>query len=197
MTKFADRLPEKLPLELPPRRGVDHAIELVPSANPLARAPYKMSPHHLTELHARLRDLLEVGHLQPSKSPFGVPVLFQKKKDRSLKLCVDYRALNKLTIRNRYLVPNADNLFDRLGTARIFSKLDLKSGYHQVRIKKRDKPKTACITRYGSFDFTVMPFGLTDAPATFCTLMNSIFQPYLNVFVVVYLDDILIYNHSM
>ena len=124
-------------------------------------------------------------------------MLFQRKQDGSLRLCIDYRALNKVTIKNKYPIPLIADLFDRLGRAKYFSKLDLRSGYHQVRIAEGDEPKTTCVTRYGSFEWLVMPFGLTNAPATFCTLMNKIFHPYLDRFVVVYLDDIVVYSNSL
>ncbi|KAL9250909.1 Retrovirus-related Pol polyprotein from transposon 17.6-like protein [Drosera capensis] len=132
--------------------------------------------------------------LHPS---YGAPVLFQKKKDGSLRLCIDYRALNKVTIENKYPISLIADLFDQLGRARYFTKLDLRSGYYQVRIAEGDEAKTTCVTRYGSFEFLVMPFGLTNAPATFCTLMNNIFHPYLDKFVVVYLDDIVVYSATL
>jgi hypothetical protein len=141
--------------------------------------------------------LLEVGFIQPSKVPYGAPVLFKKKKDGSLRMCVDYRALNKITVKNKYLVPLIQDLFNRLSRATYFTKLDLRSGYWQVHIVEEDEPKTTCVTQYGSFEFLVMPFGLTNAPATFCNLMNDVFYDYINRFVVVYLDDILVYSESL
>ena len=135
--------------------------------------------------------------MRPAKAPYGAPVLFQKKNDGSMRLCIDYHALNKITVRNRYPLPIINDLFDRLHGAKYFSKLDLRSGYYQVRIAKGDEPKTTCVTRYGAFEFLVMPFGLTNAPATFCTLMNQVFHEYLNKFVVVYLDDIVVYNSTL
>ncbi|TYK22018.1 RNA-directed DNA polymerase-like protein [Cucumis melo var. makuwa] len=135
--------------------------------------------------------------MQGEKAPYGAPVLFQKKKDGSSRLCIDYRALNKLTVRNKYPLPIITDLFDRLHGAKYFSKLDLRSGYYQVRIAEGDEPKTTCVTRYGAFEFLVMPFGLTNAPATFCTLMNQVFHEYLDKFVVVYLDDIVVYSTTM
>ena len=135
--------------------------------------------------------------IQPSKAPYGAPVLFQKKHDGSLWMCIDYRALNKVTVKNKYPIPLIADLFDQLGRTRYFTKLDLRSGYYQVRIAEGDEPKTTCVTRYGSYEFLVMPFGLTNAPATFCTLMSKIFHPYLDKFVVVYLDDIVIYSNTL
>lgn len=197
LEEFKDVMPPSLPKELPPKREVDHKIELVPGATPPSAVPYRMAPPELEELRRQLKELLDAGYIQPSKAPYGAPVLFQKKKDGTLRLCIDYRALNKITIKNKYPIPLIDDLFDRLGDARWFSKLDLRSGYYQVRIAEGDEPKTACVTRYGSFEFLVMPFGLTNAPATFCTLMNRVFHPFLDKFVVVYLDDIVIYSKTL
>ncbi|KAJ7951825.1 Retrotransposon protein, putative, Ty3-gypsy subclass [Quillaja saponaria] len=179
------------------REGIDHEIELVPGIKPPAKAPYRMAPPELAELRKQLNELLESGFIRPSKAPFGAPVLFQKKQDGSLRMCVDYRALNKVTVRNSYPIPLIADLFDQLSGAKYFTKLDLRSGYYQVRIAERDEPKTTCVTRYGAFEFLVMPFGLTNAPATFCTLMNQVFRGYLDKFVVVYLDDIVIYSSTL
>ncbi|XP_008230434.1 PREDICTED: uncharacterized protein K02A2.6-like [Prunus mume] len=132
-----------------------------------------------------------------NRAPYGALVLFQKKREGTLRLCIDYRALNKVTIKNKYPIPLIADLFDQLGRARYFTKLDLRSGYYQVRIAPGDEPKTACVTRYGSYEFLVMPFGLTNAPATFCTLMNKVFHPFLDKFVVVYIDDIVVYSNSL
>ncbi|KAH9723181.1 Endonuclease [Citrus sinensis] len=190
-------MPPELPKKLPPPREVDHAIELEQGVKPPALAPYCMAPPELEELRRQLKDLLDAGYIRPSKASFGAPILFQKKKDGSLRMCIDYRALNKITIKNKYLIPLIADLFDQLGKARYFTKLDLRSGYYQVRIAKGDEPKTTCTIRYGSFEFLVMPFGLTNAPATFCTLMNKVLQPFLDRFVVVYLDDIVVYSTTL
>jgi len=176
---------------------MDHRIELELDAKPPARAPYRMSPPELAELRKELDELLQGGLVRPSKAPFGAPVLFQKKHDGSLRMCVDYRALNKVTMKNKYPIPLVADLFDQLGGAKYFSKLDLRSGYWQVRIAEDDVEKTACVTRYGAYEFLVMPFGLTNAPATFCTLMNNVFKDYLDKFVVIYLDDIIIYSNKL
>ncbi|RVW96014.1 RNA-directed DNA polymerase-like [Vitis vinifera] len=197
LDEFKDVMPPELPKRLPPRREEDHKIELEPETKPPAMGPYRMAPPELEELRRQLKELLDAGFIQPSKVPYGAPVLFQKKHDGSLRMCIDYRALNKVTVKNKYPIPLIVDLFDQLGRARYFTKLDLRSGYYQVRIAEGDEPKTTCVTRYGSYEFLVMPFGLTNAPATFYTLMNNIFHPYLDKFVVVYLDDIVIYSNTL
>ena len=197
LDEFKDVMPSELPKKLPPRREEDHKIELESGAKPPAMGPYRMAPLELEELRRQLNDLLDAGFIQPYKAPYGAPVLFQKKHDGPLRMCIDYRALNKVTVKNKYPIPLIADLFDQLGSAKFFTKLDLRSGYYQVRIAKGDEPKTTCVTRYGSYEFLVMPFGLTNAPATFCTLMNKIFHPFLDKFVVVYLDDIVIYRNTL
>lgn len=194
---FKDVFPDELPTGLPPKRGVDHEIVLVPGANPPSRAPYRMSVRELQELKKQLDENLKQGFIRPSRSPFGSPVLFVKKKDGTMRLCVDYRALNKVTVKNKYPLPSISDLLDQLQGAKIFTKIDLRSGYHQIRIAENDIPKTAFRTRYGHFEFLVLPFGLTNAPATFMQLMQEIFHPYLDRFVIVYLDDILVYSRSL
>ncbi|KAA0041284.1 uncharacterized protein E6C27_scaffold128G002760 [Cucumis melo var. makuwa] len=146
LDEYKDIMPAELPQKLPLRREVDHEIELEPGAKPPAMAPYRMAPPELEELRRQLKELLDGGYIQPSKAPYGAPVLFQKKKDGSLRLCIDYMALNKITIKNRYPIPLIADLFDQLGNARWFSKIDLRSGYYQVRIKQGDEAKTACVT---------------------------------------------------
>ncbi|XP_047267518.1 uncharacterized protein LOC124897941 [Capsicum annuum] len=192
-----DVMLEELPKRLPPRSKVDHEIELVPGAKPPAMTPYQMSPSELEELRKQLKELLKSDHIRPSKAPFRAPVLFQKKKGGTLRLCIDYHALNKVTVKNKYLIPLIADLFDRLGQAKVFTKMDLRKGYYQVRIAEGDEAKMTCVTRYGSYEWMVMPFGLTNAPVTFFTLMNRIFQPYLDQFLVIYLDDIVVYSSSM
>ena len=150
-----------------------------------------MAPAELKELKEQLKDLLEKGFIRPSHSPWGAPVLFVKKKDGSLRMCIDYRQLNRVTVKNRYLLPRIDDLFDQLHGASHFSKIDVRSGYHQVKVRECDIPKTAFRTRYGHYEFVVMSFGLTNAPAIFMDLMNRVFKPYLDSFVVVFIDDIL------
>ncbi len=176
LDEFPDVMPKDLPEDLPPRRRVDDVIELMPGVAPPAKAPYQMSHEELKELKVQFEELLAKGYIKLNKSPYGAPVLFVHKKDGTLKMCVDYRALNKAMVKNRYPLPRIDDLFDRLLGTNVFSKIDLHSGYYQIRIAKWDEKKTICRTRYGSYEFLVMPFGLTNALATFCTLMNDIFR---------------------
>ncbi|KAA0055406.1 RNA-directed DNA polymerase-like protein [Cucumis melo var. makuwa] len=163
--KYRDVMPDSLPKSLPPRRMIDHEIELVSGAKPTMKNAYRMAPPEFAELWKQLDELLNAGFIRPAKALYGAPVLFQKKKDGSLRLCIDYRVLNKLT--------------------------------YQVRIAEGGEPKTTYVTRYGAFEFLLMPFGLTNAPVTFCTLMNQVFHEYLDKFVVVYLDDIVVYSTTM
>eukprot|EP00253_Pinus_taeda_P011491 PITA_11491 len=194
--EFADVFPEEIP-GLPPKRNIDFTIELIPDAAPVSRAPYRMSVPELTELKMQLQKLLDKNYIRPSVSPWGAPVLFVKKKDGTLRMCIDYRQLNKLTIKNKYPLPRIDELFDQVKGATVFSKIDLRSGYHQIRIKEEDIAKTAFRTRYGHYEFVVLPFGLTNAPATFMCLMNSIFHQYLDRFVLIFIEDILIYSRTV
>ena len=193
--KFTDVFPEEI-TGLPPDREVDLAIELMPGTAPISRAPYRMAPLELKELKEQLQTLLDQGFIRPSVSPWGAPVLFVRKKDGSMRLCIDYRMLNHATVKNRYPLPRIDDLFDQLSLAVVFSKIDLRSGYYQLRIRAEDIPKTAFRTRYGHYEFLVMPFGLTNAPATFMDLMNRVFNQYLDQFVIVFVDDILVYSSS-
>lgn len=195
LTEFTDVF-QKITNKLPPKRAVDFKIETVPGSEPPSQSTHRMSYPELDELKRQLEEYLEHGWIQPSSSPYGAPILFVKKKDGSMRMCVDYRALNKITIKNRYPLPRIDELFDRLQGAKYFSKIDLRSGYHQIRIADEDIPKTAFRTRYGHFEFLVLPFGLTNAPATFMTLMHDIFRPYLDDFIVIYLDDILVFSKT-
>ncbi|KAL0543736.1 hypothetical protein IC582_018840 [Cucumis melo] len=192
---YPDVFPEELP-GLPPHREVEFAIELEPGTVPISRAPYRMAPAELKELKVQLQELLDKGFIRPSVSPWGAPVLFVKKKDGPMRLCIDYRELNKVTVKNRYPLPRIDDLFDQLQGATVFSKIDLRSGYHQLRIKDEDIPKTAFRSRYGHYEFIVMSFGLTNAPAVFMDLMNRVFREFLDTFVIVFIDDILIYSKT-
>ena len=155
-----------------------------------------MTPTELKELKIQLQDLTDKSFIQASTSLWGAPVLFVQKKDDTLRLCIDYRKLNRVTIKNKYQLPCIDDLFDQLKGSRYFSKIDLRSGYHQLRIRAEDVAKTAFRTRYGHYEFLVMPFGLTNAPAAFMDLMNRIFSPFLDQFVVTFIDDILIYSRT-
>ncbi|CAA0826122.1 Uncharacterized mitochondrial protein AtMg00860, partial [Striga hermonthica] len=193
--EFVDVFPDELPGG-PPDRQVEFSIDLIPGAGPISKAPYRMAPKELQELKAQIQELLRLGFIRPSVSPWGAPVLFVKKKDRSMRMCIDYRDLNRLTIKNKYPLPRIDDLFDQLRGACVFSKIDLRSGYHQLKIKESDIAKTAFRTRYGHYEFVVMPFGLSNAPAVFMDLMNRIFYSYLDQFVIVFIDDILVYSKS-
>ncbi|GKA70460.1 putative reverse transcriptase domain-containing protein, partial [Tanacetum coccineum] len=192
---FLEVIPEDLP-GIPPARQVKFRIDLIPGAAPVARAPYRLAPSEMKELSDQLKELSDKGFIRPSSSPWGAPVLFVKKKDGSFRMCIDYRELNKLTVKNRYPLPRIDDLFDQLQGSSIYSKIDLRSGYHQLRVREEDIPKTAFRTRYGHYEFQVMPFGLTNAPAVFMDLMNRVCKPYLDKFVIVFIDDILIYSKN-
>ncbi|GJW87891.1 putative reverse transcriptase domain-containing protein [Tanacetum coccineum] len=193
--EFPDVFPKDLP-GLPPVRQVEFQIDLIPGAAPVARTPYRLAPSKMQELSNQLQELTDRGFIRPSTSPWGAPVLFVKKKDGSFRMCIDYRELNKLTIKNRYPLPRIDDLFDQLQGSSVYSKIDLRSGYHQLRVREEDIPKTAFRTRYGHYEFQVMPFGLTNAPAVFMDLMNRVCKPYLDKFVIVFIDDILIYSRN-
>ncbi|GJS54300.1 reverse transcriptase domain-containing protein [Tanacetum coccineum] len=181
---------------LPPIREMKFRIELIHGATPVAKSPYRLAPSELEELSGQQKELQDKGFIRPSSSPWGAPVLFIKKKDGSFRMCIDYKELNKLTVKNRYPLPRIDDLFDQLQGSQFFSKIDLRSGYHQLRVHKDDIPKTAFRTRYGHFEFTVMPFGLTNAPAIFMDFMNRVCRPYLDKFVIVFIDNILIYSKT-
>jgi hypothetical protein len=168
----------------------------MPGVAPVSKAPYRMSTPELKESQLQLEKLLKKGYIHPSVSTWGVLVLFVKKKDETLRMCIDFRQLNKVTVKNKYPLSRIDDLFDQLKGAKIFSKIDLKSRYHQVRIKDEDINKTTIRTRYGHYEFTVVPFVLSNAPAVFMCLMNGVFRDYLDNFVIVFLDDILVYSKS-
>jgi hypothetical protein len=169
----------------------------MPGVAPLTKAPYRMSHEELKELKVQLEELLAKGYIKPSKSPYGAHVLFVHKKDETLRMCMDYRVFNKVTMKNRHPLPQTNDLFNRLLRAKMFNRIDLRSGYYQIRIAEGNEEKIACCIRYGSYEFLVMPFGLTNAPATFYTLMNDIFWEWLDDFVVIYIDNILVYSNFM
>ena len=195
--EYKDIFPEQLPKGTPPSRVVEHVINVEPGSKPSYRPPYRLGPAEQDELEEQIKDLLAQGFIRPSCSPYGAPVLFVPKKDGRWRMCVDYRALNKQTIKDRYPLPRIDLLLDRLGQARVFSKLDLAQGYHQIAMAHDSVEKTAFCTNIGQWEYLVMPFGLCNAPSTFQRLMNDVFKQELNSFILVYLDDILIYSHSV
>ena len=195
MEEFPDVFPDDLP-GMPPDRDIEFIIELLPGTAPIAKRPYRMGVNELEELKKQLKELQEKGFIRPSSSPWGAPVIFVDKKDGSQRMCVDYRSLNEVTIKNKYPLPRIDDLFDQLRGAHVFSKIDLRSGYHQLKIRNSDIPKTAFTTRYGLYEYTVMSFGLTNAPAYFMYLMNKVFMEFLDKFVVVFIDDILIFSKT-
>ena len=158
----------------------------------MSRAPYRMTPTELKELKSQLQELLDKDFIQPNVSTWGAPILFVKKKYDKLRMYIDYRIINKVTVKNKYPLPKIEDLFDQLKGVGVFSKIDLRSRYYQLRVKDVDVPKTAFRTRYGHYEFLVMPFGLTNAPAPFMDLMNTVFRPYVDQFVVVFIDDILV-----
>jgi hypothetical protein len=193
--EFPDVFLDDLP-GLPPDRDVEFVIELKSGTAPISRRAYRMPPNELAELKDQLQELRDKGFIRPSSSPWGCPTLFVKKKDQTLRMCVDYRPLNEVTIKNKYSLPRIDLLFDQLAGAKVFSKIDLRLGYHQIKIQPEDIPKTAFTTRYGLYEYLVMSFGLTNAPAHFMYMMNSVFMPELDKFVVVFIDDIPVYSKS-
>ncbi|GJT85268.1 putative reverse transcriptase domain-containing protein [Tanacetum coccineum] len=192
---FPDVFPEDLS-SLPPTRRVKFQINLIPGDAPVARVPYRLAPSEMKELSKQLKELSDKGFIRPSSLPWGAPVLFFKKKDGSFRMCIDYRELNKLTVKNRYPLLRIDDLFDQLQGSSVYLKINLRSGYHQLRVREEDIPKTAFITRYGYYEFQVMPFGLTNAPAVFMDIMNRVCKLYLDKFVIVFIDDILIYSKN-
>jgi hypothetical protein len=195
VNEFFDVFPEEL-AGMPPDWDIEFVIELKPSTAPIYKTSYRMATPEIAELKEHIKELLQQGFIHPSSSPWGAPVIFVSKKDGTQRLCVDYHALNEVTIKNNYPLPRIDDLFDQLCGACVFSKIDLRSGYHQLKIRECDIPKTGFILRYGLYEYTVMSFGLTNAPAYFIYLMNKVFIEYLDKFVVVFIDDILIYSKS-
>jgi hypothetical protein len=195
VSEFPDVFPKELP-GVPPEWKVEIAIKLLPGTAPISKRAYRVSGPELVELKKQIDELSDKGYIMPSTSPLAAHVLFVEKKDGTRRMCIDYQALNEVTIKNKYPLPRIEDLFDQLRGASVFSKIDLGSGYHQLRIRPSDILKTAFITKYGLYEFTVMSFGLTNAPAFFMNMMNCVFMDYLDKFVVVFIDDILIYSQS-
>src|SRR4051812_41647461 len=193
--EYPDVFPDVLP-GMPPDRDIDFIIELIPGTGPIAQRPYSMNPSELAELKKKLDAMLKIGLIQPSVSPWRSPVLFVDKKDGGNRLCMDYQKLNEVTIKNKYPLLKIEDLFDQLTGAKVFSKIDLRTSYHQLKIHAEDIPKTAFTTSYGLYEYTVMSFGFTNAPAYFKNLMDKIFMDLLDKFVIVFIDDILIYSKS-
>jgi hypothetical protein len=195
VSEYPDVFLEELPV-MTPDREIEFVIELVPGTAPIFKRPYRMAAIQLAEHKEQLQELLDKRYIHPSAPPWGAPVIFVLKKDGTQRMCVDYRSLNEVTIKNKCPLPRIDDLFDQLKGACVFSKIDLRSGYHQPKIRASDIPKTAFITRYGLYEYTVMSIGLTNAPAYFMYLMNKVSMEYLDKFVVVFINDILIFSKN-
>jgi len=195
LSEFMDVFQE--PQELPPQRSVDHSISLVDDSKPIHQRPYRLAHHQKNAMEELIQHLLQAQMIRPSVSPYSSPVILVKKKDATWRLCVDFRQLNSNTIKNKYPIPIIEDLLDELFGAKVFSKIDLRSGYHQIRMSEQDIQKTAFTTHMGHFEYLVMPFGLTNAPATFQTLMNNVLAQFLRKFALVFFDDILIYSKSL
>ncbi|KAH0776558.1 hypothetical protein KY290_007969 [Solanum tuberosum] len=181
---------------MPLDRDIDFCIDLEPNTRPISIPSYRMALTELRELKAQIQELLEKGFIHPSTYLWGAPVLYFKKKNGSMRMCINYRQLNRVTIRNKYPLPKIDDLFDQFQGTLVFSKIDRRSGYHQLMIRHEDVPKRAFRTRYGHYEFLVMLFGLTNVSAAFMSLMNGVFKPFLDSFVIIFIDDILVYSKS-
>ena len=197
LAEYRDVFKDELPKGPPPKREVVHSIEVQSGSEPTYRTPYRLRPAEQDELEEQVKSFLAQGFIHPSQSPYGAPVLFVPKKDGRWRMCIDYRTLNRQTIKDRYPLPRIDTLLDRLGSAKVFTKLDLASGYHQISMDEGSIYRTAFTTSLGQWEFLVMPFGLCNAPATFQRLMNNVFAVEINQFILVYLDDILVFSISV
>ncbi|MCO5599657.1 hypothetical protein L7F22_053762 [Adiantum nelumboides] len=197
LNQFQDVFIDDIPRELPPKQGDDdHMIELIPGSSPPNKPPYRVSQAQQEEIMRQVSKLVEKGTVRPTSSPFCSPVLLVQKKDGTYRMCVDYRALNRITIKNRFLLPRVEDLFDKLQGSTYFSRIDLKSGYHQIRIVNEDIVKTAFCTTFGLYEYLIMPFGLTNALATFNHMMERIFRPHRN-FTGVFFNDVIIYSKTI
>jgi hypothetical protein len=195
VNEFSDVFPEELSGMLPDR-DIEFVIELKLGTAPIYKTLFRMTTPELAELKEHIKEVLKKGFIYPSSSWWGAPVIFVPKKDGTQRFCVNYRALNEVTVKNKYLLPRINDLFDQLCDACVFSKINLWLGYHQLKVRECDIPKTAFVSRYGLYEFTVMSFGLTNAPAYFIYMMNKVFMEYLDKFLVVFIDDILVYSRS-
>jgi hypothetical protein len=193
--EFFDVFSEELS-GMPPDHDIEFIIELLSGTAPIDKRPYRMGVDELEELKKQIKELQDKSFICPSSSPWGTLVIFVDKKDGTQRMCVDYQSLNEVTIKNKYPLPIIDDLFDQLRGACVFCKIDLRSGYHQLKIRASDIPKTTFTTRYGLYEYTVMSFGLTNAPAYFMYLINKVFMEYLDKFVVVFIDDILVFSKT-